>query len=151
MTERAQQIVDATKGLTLRPQQGDRERVIAAVIRAVADRLCTDWGELQHPYDVLNQIADEVETLGQENKNKPQSSLKFQTGETLYDVIVDWWEEVFTTQSTWDVETSISDLVDKIENWLPKPQSAEGSQNAYVESAVEGWNDYRNKVMSKLR
>jgi hypothetical protein len=61
--ERAQQIVDATMELTLRPQQDDRKKVVACVIREIADRLCTDCGELQHPYDVLNQIADEVEAL----------------------------------------------------------------------------------------
>jgi hypothetical protein len=63
MTERAQQIVDATMELTLRPQSEDRKKVVACVIREVADRLCTDWAELQHPVDVLNDIADEVEAL----------------------------------------------------------------------------------------
>ena len=47
----------------MRPKSGDRQKLIARVIREVADRLCTDCGELQHPYDVLNEIADEVETL----------------------------------------------------------------------------------------
>jgi hypothetical protein len=63
MTERAQQIVDATMELTLRPQSEDRKKVVACVIREVANRLCTDWGEMQHPVDVLREIADEVEAL----------------------------------------------------------------------------------------
>ena len=63
MTIRAQQIVDATMEFTLRPKSGDRKKVVACVIREVADRLCTDWGELQHPVDVLREIADEVESL----------------------------------------------------------------------------------------
>jgi hypothetical protein len=63
MTERAQQIVDATMELTLRPQSEDRKKVVACVIREVADRLCTDLAELQHPVDVLREIADEVEAL----------------------------------------------------------------------------------------
>jgi hypothetical protein len=63
MTERAQQIVNATLELTLRPQQDDRKKVVACVIREVANRLCTDWGEVQHPVDVLDEIADEVEAL----------------------------------------------------------------------------------------
>ena len=63
MTTRAQQIVNATLELTLRPQQEDRKKVVACVIREVADRLCTDWAELQHPADVLDEIADEVEAL----------------------------------------------------------------------------------------
>lgn len=63
MTTRAQDIIDATKDLTLRPQQGDRQKVVAAALRAAADRLYTDWGELQHPAAVLHDIANEVEEL----------------------------------------------------------------------------------------
>ena len=63
MTERAQQIVEATLPYTLRPKQGDRQKVVACVIREVADRLCTDFAELQNPYDVLMEIAEEVEAL----------------------------------------------------------------------------------------
>jgi len=63
MTIRAEQIVNATLELTLRPQQDDRKKVVARVIREVADRLCTDLGELQCPIEVLREIADEVEAL----------------------------------------------------------------------------------------
>ena len=63
MTIRAEQIVNATLELTLRPQCGDRKKVVACVIREVADRLCTDLGELECPIDKLRQIADEVEAL----------------------------------------------------------------------------------------
>jgi hypothetical protein len=72
--------------------------------------------------------------------------------ETLYDIIADWWEDVFTTHSDWDMETSIDDLVTRIaEWWLPKEQSAAGSQNAYVECSVEGFNDCLTKIKGKLR
>ena len=63
MTIRAEQIVNATLELTLRPQSEDRKKVVACVIREVADRLCTDLGELQCPIEVLREIADEVEVL----------------------------------------------------------------------------------------
>ena len=63
MTIRAEQIVNATLEFTLRPQSGDRKKVVACVIREIANRLCTDWGEVQHPVDVLDEIADEVEAL----------------------------------------------------------------------------------------
>ena len=63
MTIRAEQIVNATLEHSLRPQQEDRKKVVACVIREVANRLCTDWGEVQHPVDVLDEIADEVEAL----------------------------------------------------------------------------------------
>jgi len=63
MTIRAQQIMNATLELTLRPQSEDRKKVVACVIREVADRLCTDLGERECPIDKLRQIADEVEAL----------------------------------------------------------------------------------------
>ena len=62
----------------------------------------------------------------------------------LQDLIHDWWEDIFTG------ETSIADLVDRIEAWLPKEQFA-NSQNAYVECTVEGFNDCLNKIKGKLR
>ena len=73
LTIRAQQIVNAGRrinegGVSLGrlvregKQMSDIARYeYAAVIREVADRLCTDWGEMQHPYDVLNDIANELE------------------------------------------------------------------------------------------
>lgn len=66
--------------------------------------------------------------------------------ETLYDVIADWWDDTFTKR-----ETSLQELVDAIEDWLPKEQSAAGSQNAYVECSVEGFNDCLKKIKGKLR
>ena len=71
--------------------------------------------------------------------------------QNLTDLIYDWWEDVFTTHSDWDMETSIDDLVERIKHWLPKEQSAAGSQNAYVECTVEGFNDCLTKIKSKLR
>jgi hypothetical protein len=60
MTIRAEQIVKAYEAEDTYnfPKDG-----VAAAIREVADRLCTDWAELQHPVDVLYEIADEVEAL----------------------------------------------------------------------------------------
>ena len=63
MTQRAQELLDASMELTLRPQKDDRKRLIAFILNEAATRLCTDWGELQHPSDVLHQFANEVETL----------------------------------------------------------------------------------------
>ena len=71
--------------------------------------------------------------------------------ETLTDIIWNWWEDVFTTNSDDDMKTSIDDLVFRIEAWLPKEQSAAGSQNAYVECSVEGFNDCLTKIKGKLR
>ena len=63
MTTRAQELLDASMELTLRPQKDDRKKLIAFIINEVADRLCTDCGELEDPVSVLREIADEVEAL----------------------------------------------------------------------------------------
>ena len=63
-TYRAEQIWKAFKGELIDNGLKDSEDVkqgLSSAIREVADRLCTDWGELQHPYDVLNEIADELD------------------------------------------------------------------------------------------
>ena len=70
---------------------------------------------------------------------------------TLYSIIEGWWSDVFTVSSTDDMETCIDTLVDRIETWLPKEQSAARSQNVYVECSAEGFNDCLNKIKSKLR
>ena len=69
--------------------------------------------------------------------------------ETLYDLIADWWDEIFMNNN--EAAVTIESLVDDIEKWLPKPQSAAGSQNSYVECSVEGFNDCLTKIKGKLR
>jgi len=61
MTTRAQKIVDATMELTLRPQQGDRARVIAAALREVINQLQQSPGVIIC-YDVL-ELCEELEAL----------------------------------------------------------------------------------------
>ena len=63
MTIRAEQILEATLPYTLRPKSKDRQKLISCVIREVADRLCTDLGEMECPIDKLREIADEVDAL----------------------------------------------------------------------------------------
>ena len=70
-------------------------------------------------------------------------------GQTLYDLIADWWDEIFMNNN--EAAVTIESLVEDIEKWLPKEQSAAGSQNAYVECSVEGFNDAIKKIKSKLR
>ena len=45
----------------------------------------------------------------------------------------------------------IENVVDLVEDWLPKEQSAAGSQNVYVECTVEGFNDCLTKIKGMLR
>ena len=86
----------------------------------------------------VREIADEVEDLGKVEKQ-----------ETLYDLIADWWDEIFTNGNP--SGQNIESLVDQIEKWLPKEQSAAGSQNVYVECTVEGFNDALTKIKRNLR
>ena len=65
-TYRAKKIWEAFKGELIDNGLKDSEDVkqaLSTAIREVADRLCTDWAELQHPYDVLNEIADELDEM----------------------------------------------------------------------------------------
>ena len=105
-----------------------------------------DWLKPQTPEQVADGLKEAFREAVKQgvvsSSNKPQ---------TLYDLIYDWWEDVFTTNSNDDMETSIDDLVERIKHWLPKEQSAAGSQNAYVECSVEGFNDCINKIRRKLR
>jgi hypothetical protein len=41
--------------------------------------------------------------------------------------------------------------VDLVEKWLPKEQSAEGSQNTFAIDATEGFNHCLNKIKGTLR
>jgi len=66
MTERAQKLSQVIKEVswdwgTMQPSHP--HTIAVAAIREVADRLCTDLGELECPIDKLRQIADEVEAL----------------------------------------------------------------------------------------
>ena len=64
MTYRAEQIWEAFKGeLIYRKPTDDMREALATAIRIVADRLCTDVGEIECPIEVVRQIADELEAL----------------------------------------------------------------------------------------
>jgi hypothetical protein len=107
-------------------------------------------GEFQPTPQTLEQVADGLKEAFREavKQGVVSSSTKPQT---LTDLIADWWADVFTTGSDWDGEICIDNLVEQIKHWLPKEQSASGSQNAYVECSVEGYNDCINKIRRKLK
>lgn len=100
---------------------------------------------------IIPEIKQPTDELIEKLVKKPPEFLKFELGKSLTDLIYDWWEDVFTTHSDWDMETSIANLVDEISLWLPKYQSAEGSQSLGVEDAVAGFNDCLDKIRGKLR
>ena len=61
--------------------------------------------------------------------------------QNLTDLIYDWWEDVFTSNSDLDMETSIETLVDEISLWLP----TEHDTNSYK------WNECIRMIREKLR
>ena len=110
------------------------------------DKNPLDWLKPQTP----EQVADGLKEAFREavKQGVVSSSTK---SKTLTDIVYDWWCDIVTSHSDLDMEASIEDLVDRIELFLPKEQSAAGSQNAYVECSVEGFNDCLNKIKRKLR
>ena len=97
---------------------------------------------------MTDEVVDRMLKKWEEN---PPEFLKFEMGKTLEALITRWWCDVFSIHTDWDMETSIDDLVDRVELWLPKSQSASGSQSLGVEDMVEGFNDCLKKIKSKLR
>jgi len=64
MTKRAEKIVNATMELTLRPQQGDRAKVIAAALREVVYQLqYYNFGEGEDMILDARAILDVVDEL----------------------------------------------------------------------------------------
>jgi hypothetical protein len=66
MTERAKKLSQAIEEVswdweTMQPSHP--HTIAVAVIREVANRLCTDLGELESPINKLREIADELEAL----------------------------------------------------------------------------------------
>ena len=86
-----------------------------------------------------------------ENSNEISKKIVEKQSKTLTDILYRWWDDVFTTHSDWDVETSIEDLVDQVEQWLPKPQSSADYQSLTAANMVEGWNNCLKQIKGKLR
>jgi hypothetical protein len=63
ITYRAEQVWEAFKCELTSPPTEDMREALATAIRIVADRLCTDVGEIECPIEVVRQIATELEAL----------------------------------------------------------------------------------------
>jgi hypothetical protein len=62
-TYRAEQIWEAFKGELIVEPTEDQRQALSTALRKVADRLCTDVGEMECFIEVVRQIADEVDAL----------------------------------------------------------------------------------------
>jgi hypothetical protein len=63
ITYRAEQVWEAFKCELTSPPTEDMREALATAIRIVADRLCTDVGEIECHIEVVRQIATELEAL----------------------------------------------------------------------------------------
>ena len=63
MTIRATEIWEAFCGELIVEPTEDQRQALSTAIRVVADRLCTDVGEIECPIEVVRKIADEVDAL----------------------------------------------------------------------------------------
>ena len=106
---------------------------------------------LREAFQKVQQTEEWKETQRKIDGKNPLEFLKFELGKTLEGLIEEWWCDVFTRNSDLSMEESIDCLVSMISNWLPKSQSAAGSQSLGVEDMVEGFNDCLKKIKSKLR
>ena len=61
ITYRAEQIWEAFKCELTSPPTDDMREALATAIRVVADRLCTDVGEIECHIEVVRKIADELD------------------------------------------------------------------------------------------
>jgi hypothetical protein len=84
-----------------------------------------EWDEKDNPKSVY----DAVERLAKEYQ-----------AQKLYNILIKY-----------GYADDVDEILDLVEKWLPKEQDASGSQNAYVECAVEGFNDCLTKIKGKLR
>ena len=75
------------------------------------------------------------------------------------DDVIDRLVEKYKSQKLWNMMRNelgysidcCDEIVDLVEKWLPKEQSAEGSQNSFAIDATEGFNHCLNKIKGTLR
>jgi hypothetical protein len=130
-------IISDENGVPTKVHLSDKEKLTEMTKKQSKENTTYITTGFGHPID-----ADAVIINGVEYRKTVKSDTK-PKDKTLYDICVEWNDD--------DDNPPVSDLIDSIEQFLPNPQSAEGSQNAYVESAVEGFNDCLQQIKSKLR
>ena len=116
----------------------------------VLDRLENKYKDAEE--NAASYMTDEVvNRMLKKWEENPPDFLKFELGKTLEGLISDWMDDCVPAYSTWDYELGIAILIRRIEKWLPKSQSAVGSQNVDTELLVDGFNHCLTKIKSKLR
>jgi hypothetical protein len=106
----------------------------------------------------VSNSEDERWSAFQQGYNASKEDCKVEEPKPMDDVI-DRLVEKYKSQKLWNMMRNelgysidcCDEIVDLVEKWLPKEQSAEGSQNVDVELLVDGFNDAIQKMKEMLR
>ena len=106
----------------------------------------------------VSNSEDERWSNFQKGYNASKEDCKVEEPKPMDDVI-DRLLEKYKSQKLWNMMRNelgysidcCDEIVDLVEKWLPKEQSAEGSQNAFAIDATEGFNHCLNKMKGTLR
>ena len=106
----------------------------------------------------VSNSEDERWSNFQKGYNASKEDCKVEEPKPMDDVI-DRLLEKYKSQKLWNMMRNelgysidcCDEIVDLVERWLPKEQSAEGSQNAFAIDATEGFNHCLNKMKGTLR
>jgi Mg2+ and Co2+ transporter CorA len=95
-TYRAQQVWEAFKGELIDNGLKDSEDVrqgLSSAIREVADRLCTDVGEMECFIEVVRQIADEIDEIEELVNRRAESRKSLDAIISLEDDNCDYFDD----------------------------------------------------------
>jgi hypothetical protein len=134
------------------------ENVENKTIRDVIDRWWMDTFTSKNQWDVdtcIDDLADQVEFWILRNKKEVPVGEQSKP----MDEVVERLVKKYQAQKLWNIlsnkydyiSATCDDIVSAVEEWLPKPQNASGSQNVNTELLVEGFNDCVRKMKEMLR
>jgi hypothetical protein len=123
---------------------------------AMSDWDAISWEAFQFGWEAaqpkpMNEVLDKLEN---KYKDAEENAASYMTDE-----VIDRMVKKYQAQKLWNImkdklgftmETCDA-IVSTVEEWLPEPQSAAGSQNVDVEFLVDGFNDCVRKMNEMLR
>ena len=110
-------------------------------------------------YQPTPQTPEQVEQGLRDAMKQAKKDGVFDEPSKPMDDVIDRLVEKYKSQKLWNMVRNelgysidcCDEIVDLVEKWLPKEQSASGSQNTFVECNVEGYNDCLKEIRGKLR
>ena len=117
------------------------------------------YGEYPPTTPSVSNSEDERWSNFQKGYNASKEDCKVEEEPKPMDDVIDRLLEKYKSQKLWNMVRNelgysidcCDEIVDLVERWLPKEQSAEGSQNAFAIDATEGFNHCLNKMKGTLR